>query len=116
MVARFDAQTAECLVFTEKAGLLSGVAHDLKLRVGNFEIAIEGGTVEGRFDATSLRVVCAQHGGRDQPRALSERDRREIEATIAREVLDVRSYPVVTFRSTRVELQPTAALVEGVLS
>lgn len=97
--ASFDASTAECLVFTCKAGLLAGVAHDLKLRVERFEIAVDEGGIRARFDATSLRVACAQAGGRDDPRALSDRDRREIEATIVRDVLDVRAHPAIEFRS-----------------
>src|SRR5437868_1299810 len=98
----FDAATAECLVFTFKAGLLSGVAHDLKLRVDQFEIAVDDQGVHARFDASSLRVVCARAGGKDDLRALSERDRREIEATIARDVLEARNHPAIEFRSNSV--------------
>lgn len=95
----FDASTAECLVFTYKAGLLAGVAHDLKLRVERFGIAIAAEGIRARFDAASLRVVCAQVGGKDDPGALSDRDRREIETTIARDVLDARRHPAIEFRS-----------------
>ena len=116
MAARFDASSAECLVYTEKAGLLSGVAHDLKLRVEQFEILVDAGAVQARFDASSLRVVCALQGGRDQPQALSARDRREIEATILRDALDARRHPLIEFRSTRIEPQPAGASVEGILS
>lgn len=97
--ASFDASTAECLVFTRKAGLLAGVAHDLKLRVERFDVAVDEKGVRARFDATSLRVVCAQVAGRDDPRALSDRDRLEIEATIVRDVLDARTHPAIEFRS-----------------
>jgi YceI-like protein len=98
--ASFDASTAECLVFTYKAGLLAGVAHDLKLRVERFEIALDEQGIRARFEANSLRVVCAQVGGKDDPGALSDRDRREIEATIARDVLDARRHPVIEFQSS----------------
>lgn len=37
---RFDAGSADRLVFTGRAGLLSAIAHDLKLRVGRFEIKV----------------------------------------------------------------------------
>ena len=97
--ASFDASTAECLVFTYKAGLLAGVAHDLKLRVERFAIAVDDQGIRAQFDANSLRVACAQAGGKDDLRALSDRDRREIEATIARDVLDARKHPVIEFRS-----------------
>jgi hypothetical protein len=120
MAIRFDASCAESLVYTEKAGLLSGVAHDLKLRVEQFEIVIDldakPASLRARFDASSLRVVCALQAGREQPQALSGKDRREIEATIVREVLEARRYPTIEFRSTRIEAEPTAARIEGVLT
>ena len=111
----FDASTAECLVFTWKAGLLAGVAHDLKLRVERFTIEIGDAGIRGRFDAASLRVVCAQSGGKDDPAALSDRDRREIEATIVRHVLDASRFPFVEFRSGSVAPSP-GARIEGTLS
>jgi hypothetical protein len=114
---RFDASTAECLVFTKKAGLLAGVAHDLKLRVERFEVAIQPDGIRGRFDPASLRVVCATVGGQDAPGALSERDRREIEATIAREVLDAQSHPRIEFRADLPVLAGAAGLrLEGMLA
>src|SRR5690242_18230502 len=113
--ASFDASTAECLVFTYKAGLLAGVAHDLKLRVERFEIAVDEQGIRARFDATSLRVVCAQVGGKDDPRALSDRDRREIEATIVRDVLDARAHPAIEFRSPPVAPSDEPR-IEGALS
>jgi polyisoprenoid-binding protein YceI len=111
----FDAAVAECLVFTYKAGLLAAVGHDLKLRVERFEIAIDEEGIRARFDAGSFRVVSAQVGGKDDPRALSDRDRREIETTIAREVLDARRHPAIEFRSGPVagSAEPE---IDGVLS
>jgi len=115
--ARFDAASAECLVFTKKAGLLAGVGHDLKLRVERFEVAIDPESIRGRFDAVSLRVVCASIGGQDAPGALSERDRCEIEATIAREVLDAQSHPWIEFRAGPPVLAGAAASrLEGILA
>ncbi|TMA16068.1 MAG: YceI family protein [Deltaproteobacteria bacterium] len=114
---RLDASTAECLVFTKRAGLLAGVGHDLTLRVERFEVAIDPDSIRGRFDAASLRVVCASVGGQDAPGALSERDRREIEATIAREVLDAQSHPWIEFRASLPVLAGAAGSgLEGVLA
>jgi polyisoprenoid-binding protein YceI len=110
----FDPSTAECLVFTWKAGVLAAVAHDLKLRVERFEIAIDDRGIRARFDATSLRVVCAQVGGKDDPRSLSQRDRAEIEATIARDVLDAAKHPEIGFRAGPVVA--AEAGIEGILS
>jgi hypothetical protein len=115
----FDATMAACLVFTYKAGLLSGVAHDLKLRVDRFEIAVDDQGVHARFDASSLRVICAQKRGEDDLRALSERDRREIEAIIIRDVLDAPRHPAIEFRSSSVTpaaVAPAEIRVDGTLS
>ncbi len=112
---RYDASTAECLVFTYKAGLLASVGHDLKLRVGDFAIAVDDGGIRGTFDAASLRVVCAQAAGRDDPRALSERDRRDIEAAIAREVLEARRHPAIEFRA-KLPAPGAEVAIDGTLS
>ena len=113
---RFDATSAECLVFTRKAGMLAAVGHDLKLRVERFSVEVEAGAVEARFEADSLRVVCAIRDGRDDPAALSANDRRDIEAAIASAVLDVRRHPIIAFASTRSVPEGTGQRVEGSLT
>lgn len=114
---RFDASTAECLVFTKRAGLLAGVGHDLKLRVERFEVAIQPDGIRGRFDPSSLRVVCARASGQDAPGALSERDRREIEATAVREVLDAGRHRWIEFRADPPVLAGAAGIrLEGMLA
>lgn len=64
---RFDASRADCHIFTFKEGLLSAVAHDLKLRVGRFEVQVESEpwSVSARFEVASLEVVCAMKEGRE---------------------------------------------------
>jgi YceI-like domain len=116
VTTRFDASNSECFVFTEKAGLLSAAAHDLKLRVERFEIEVERGAVKARFDASSLRVVCAMSAGREDLGALSERDRRDIEGTIARTVLDAPGHPFISFQSSAVAADGAGYRTEGVLS
>jgi polyisoprenoid-binding protein YceI len=114
---RFDASTAECLVFTKRAGLLASVGHDLKLRVERFEVAIQPDGIRGRFDPASLRVVCASVGGQDAPGTLSERDRREIEATAVREVLDAGRHHWIEFRADPPVLAGAAGIrLEGMLA
>jgi len=101
---RFDQDSARCRVLTFKEGLLSAVAHDLQIEVGRFEIEVDDAAraVEGRFDATSLRVVCAMRDGREDPAALSDAQKREIEANVARWVLDSRKHPGIRYVSTSV--------------
>jgi hypothetical protein len=100
-----DATTATCHVFTFKEGVLSAVAHDLRIRVERFTIEIDAaaGTIHARFFADSLRVECAMKAGREDFVALSDRNKREIEGNIVDEVLHARRYPEIVFRSTRGE-------------
>jgi YceI-like domain len=117
-VARFDASSAECLVFTYKEGLLSAIAHDLKIRVTKFLIEVDETTraIAARFDAASLRVVCAIEGGSEAPDSLTTANKREIEATIVSEVLDTSEFPEICFASTSVEEKGGAWIVKGKLA
>ena len=116
MTRNLDASTAECLVFTEKEGLLSGVAHDLKLRVERFRLRVNDDSVDAEFDAASLRVACARSGSSDLPGALSAKDRAEIETNIVAKVLQARTYPSIRFRSTSVTAVEGGFRVEGTLA
>ena len=103
---RFDGSTAECLVFTRAEGLLSAFAHDLKIRAETFAVGIDDatGAVTAELDPASLRVVCAMRGGEEAPGLLGADDLQTIAATIARDVLEVRRYPVIRFRSSRLTM------------
>jgi polyisoprenoid-binding protein YceI len=98
---RFEAATAECLVFTTAEGVLSALAHDLKLKVEAFTLAVDEttGAVVADFDPASVRVVCAMRGEDEAEGALGARDARTIAATIAREVLEVARYPAIRFHA-----------------
>lgn len=115
---RLDARTASCFVFTFKEGLLSAVAHDLKLSVSRFtvELADDGAAIEARFDAASLRVVSAMRDQRELPTALSARDRRTIESNLSDDVLHARRHPEIVFRSTAIARDQDRATLDGELS
>lgn len=100
-VSHFDQTNAACTVFTFKDGLLSSVAHDLRLSVERFAIDVDEdqGTVLASFDPGSLRVEMAMSDGIELPGRLSLADRSKIESQILTEVLHVARYPSVTFRS-----------------
>ena len=91
-----------------REGLLSAAAHDLLLRVEVFEIAIdrESRSVVARLDARSLRVVTAMRDGRALRGALRPADVREIEATVAREILRASRHPEIRFGSTAIAPAP----------
>lgn len=93
------------LVFTFKEGLLSAVAHDLKIRVTRFSIDVdeETGAITATFDPTSLRVVTAMKNGAEAHGALSDADRRKIEENIVADVLHAKRYPEIRFTSTSVK-------------
>lgn len=115
MAARFDENDAECLVFTYKEGLLSKLAHDLKLRVTRFRGEVAEGPlrVSASFDAGSLRVLCAVRDGIED--LLGAADRRKIEETIRDEVLHSRAHPQVRFESTAVRAEGEGFRIEGTL-
>jgi len=96
-----DASNARCTVFTFKEGLLSTVAHDLRIRVLRFSIEadLERGSVTARFDPRTLRVDCAMRDGVENPRALSSRDSAEIDRIIQDQVLHTSRFPEITLTS-----------------
>jgi hypothetical protein len=105
---------ARVFVFTFKEGLLSAVAHDLKLRVDRFrvEVAADDSSVTAVFDPTSLRVVTAMKDGQENPAGLPPLLFSQIEKNIVDDVLRPTKYPEVRFASTRVD----ATGVDGVLT
>lgn len=117
-MARFDQDSGECLVFTFKEGLLSPIAHDLKLRVSRFSIEVddESHAVTATFDTGSLEVVTAMKDGRDNPSALSDKDRREIESNIHADVLHPTRHPEAVFRSTDVQKKSSGWEIAGELA
>lgn len=117
---RFHQDNADVLVFTFKEGLLSAVAHDLKIRVTRFSIHIDEDTkaIDATFDATSLRVDTAMKDGADAYGALSDSDRQKIEENLQGDVLAAKKFPEIRFVSTSVaeDEQGTGYHVRGRLS
>lgn len=115
---RFDENNAECLVFTFKEGMLSAIAHDLKLRVGRFTIDAEadasgeGGQLTATFDPASLQVVCSMKDGAERHDQISDGDKRKITQSISDEVLHPTRFNQVKFVSSKV----TGERVEGKLT
>jgi polyisoprenoid-binding protein YceI len=114
-MARFDARSAECIVFVFKEGLLSKVGHDLELRAEDLLVEVEAGSVRARIGAAGLRVVSALREGAEVP-SLSPSDKRDIEQTLCDRILDARRHPDIRFRSTRVEERGDIVHIEGALA
>lgn len=88
-------------LFTFKEGLLSRVAHDLRLHVERVSLTRMGegdDRVLARFEADSIVVDGAMKGARFDPRGLSSRDKAKILDNIRGEVLRTRAHPHVEFR------------------
>jgi polyisoprenoid-binding protein YceI len=96
---KYDQSQAECLVFTFKEGLLSKVAHDLKIRVTRFNADVTSDSVRAEFDLRSLRVVEAMKEGNENPGALSDADKAKIAEQISNEVLHAGQHPTAVFSS-----------------
>lgn len=101
-MARYDASSAEILVFTFKEGLLSAVAHDLKLKATRFTLEVEGDQARLELEAGSLRVICAMKDGAENPSAIPPGKYAEIEKNLATDVLQVKKFPTIRFVTTRV--------------
>ena len=104
-MARYDASSAEIIVLSFKEGLLSAVAHDLKLKATKFTLEVEGNLARLELEAASLRVVSAMKDGVEAPSMISSSKFGEIEKNATHEVLETQRYGVIRFVSTEVTEQ-----------
>lgn len=115
-MARYDAATASCDIYSFKEGLLSAVAHDLRLRAGGLVIEVSPeGQVVATVDARTIRVEAHMKNGKETGRP-SAADSREIEVNLRDKVLDVGRYPEIVFRSTAQVTRPSGRTFTGTLS
>jgi hypothetical protein len=87
-------------VFTFKKGLLSRVAHDLRLSFQRFEIDWDGPRVTARFHTASLRVDGVMRKGQLRPDVLSAKDGRDVLKNTEKHVLHWQSFPIATYTGT----------------
>ncbi|MBN2192739.1 MAG: YceI family protein [Polyangiaceae bacterium] len=103
-------------VFTYKDGPLARFAHDLRLTLQRFSVAIDGRNVNATFDPKSLVVDGVVKGPRIDTRVLTEKDLREIRENIEHEVLKCRTFPEIAY-SGRLVVNPGGRLsLKGTLS
>jgi len=119
MSVTIDQSHASCVVFTYKEGLLSAVAHDLRIRVGRWSLTWQGdqatpGALEARFDATSLVVDSVMRDGQPAPGVLDAKDRGKIERSIREDVLAAQRFPDIRFRADAAA--PRAGALAGELT
>lgn len=94
---RADESNAEVLVFTFKEGLLSAMAHDLKLAIGRFSLELEGEALGATFDPSTIKVVTTRKDGADHPGLLPAMIYGEIEKNARDDVLDTRKFPSIRY-------------------
>lgn len=89
-------------VFTFKDGLLSAVAHDLRLTARGFEVRLDGDQVHATFPLEQLKVDGAMRAGALDDRALKPKHKREIrDAMLGKKILKARQHPQAVFRGQR---------------
>ena len=111
----YDETTAQCLVYSYNEGLLARLGHDLEHRATRFKLEVEERKVLAEVDARSLRVVCARRYGRNVDDALTDDQKKEIEAQMTQSVLRADAYPWIRFRSTSVWAAGAEIRIHGLL-
>lgn len=101
---------ASITLYTFKEGLLSKLAHDLRLSVTQFEIRALGAEVSASFDPRSIRVDGVMKNGEllgDEP---SEGDRRKILQNLLDDVLRVKEFGEIKLLGQTASAQAPFAL------
>jgi len=100
-MSTYTQDNAECYVLTFKEGLLSPIAHDLRIKITRFSIQVDdaSGAVTGTFDTSSLRVDTPMKDGKENPSALNDSDKEKIAGQIRDDVLHSSKHPEARFQS-----------------
>jgi hypothetical protein len=89
--------TGSIRIFTFKEGLMSAVAHDLRVRLQSFEITLDGSDVTGEFDLTSLFVEGPVQDGVLHAEQYDAGKRADVAKAMHREVLHTERHPTARF-------------------
>lgn len=104
----------EVFLYTFKEGILSAIAHDLRLRLKRFRLEFDGAEVVGKFIASSLVVDGVMLGEKLDDTVLSDRDKSKIRAAVLGEVLRTSEFDKVVFRG-RVSQEGAILVAKGEL-
>lgn len=102
-------------VFTFKTGLFSRLAHDLRLSLGEFELALSAGDLQGWFGLRTFRVDGVMRDGRLETDALRDRDKTQIVDTIRGEILHTDRHPRAAYRGALRRDGPAHWSIQGTL-
>lgn len=101
-------------VFTFKDGVLSAVAHDLRIRLEKFDITLEGNAVRAELDLKSLFVDGPMEKGVLQADQYDAGKRADVEKAMHGDVLLTNKHPTALFVGTARE-QGSGYSVQGEL-
>lgn len=113
----YTADNAQCHVYTFKEGVLSAMAHDLKIRVDRWsmDVSEDLSRISASFEPTSLNVECVMKDGVESPGTLSGLYKGQIEKNIQKDVLKTKKFREVSFASSSVSAAGDGFEVEGTL-
>ena len=97
-------------IYTFKEGLLSSVAHDLRLSMSRFQITLDGAKVEGLFWGDSLNIDGVMKQGTLDEKALNFLEKAQIKRVIRKEILQTQRFPTAAFSGTLVEQEVNGEL------
>lgn len=89
---KWDGTGVSMEVFTYKEGLLSKIAHDLRITVPTPQVQFDGELLSARVDLRGLEVASAQKDGRDAP-SLSAGDKKKILKSLHKDALNTAKHP-----------------------
>ena len=102
-------------VFTYKEGLLSRLAHDLRLTLTQFEVSLRGAALSARMEPGSLEVDGVMQAGQLRANEPSPADKQKIHQSLVEEVLHTREHPELSY-SGRVTNSKPPFVIEGTLA
>lgn len=107
VMTTYDQNNAEAFVFTFKEGLLSPIAHDLRIKITRFSVQVDdaSGAVTATFDTSSLLIDMPMKNGEENPTALNDSDKAKIAGQIREDVLHSGKHPEARFQSKSVTKQ-----------
>lgn len=112
---KWDGTGVTMEVFTYKEGLLSKIAHDLRIVAPNPKVQFDGESLKARIDLRELRVASAQKNGRDSP-SLSDGDKKKILKSLHNDSLKTRRHPEAVYEAKARFTDDTHAELEGKLT
>ena len=92
--------TGHLQIYTYKKGLLSRVAHDLRLKLASCEVTLSENQVTGQFALGALQLEGALINGQIAPHLLDQKDKTKILHNVHNKVLRSHDHPEVKLTGT----------------